>query len=430
MRAPKPFENIAKSFTENIHAIRALSERIGGHADEHDRTTRNAFVKNTLEALGVKEFVQKAIATGKSKEELFSWIENTGAVEDFVRGAFAEPAIIARLDRLYREYRRVPPIQGALLRRGALTTLVAFFESLLADLIQAYYSRYPAALPQDAHTLTLIELKSLGSVEEAEHAILEREAETVLRSAFEDQLKYFSKRLKLDLSALVSLEPSLTEILQRRNILVHNDGIVNRIYFSRVPADLVRQLDVKEGTTLRVTQEYISGAVSTVWRAGSIILQQAWRKWETAEAVAADSYLIDHSYDLLLSRLNEDVVHLAQYASTIKMASERAHRVVLINACTALRRLGGEEEVATFIATRDWSACSLDFQLALAALQDDVRAAVELLPKAVATGDIAEANIREWPLFERLRDNEEFTNVVVQLFGGSPDSENDGSLPR
>ena len=59
-------------------------------------------------------------------------------------------------------------------------TLVSYFETLLADLLHAYYLRYPAALPAEDRQLSLNDLRSLGSIEEAENHVIGKEGATAL----------------------------------------------------------------------------------------------------------------------------------------------------------------------------------------------------------------------------------------------------------
>ena len=86
------------------------------------------------------------------------------------------------------------PMQGSLLRRGALVTLFSFLESLISEMIHKFYQLFPAALPAEDRMLSLADLKSIGSVEDAEKYLIAREVESILRESLESQIEYFKKR--------------------------------------------------------------------------------------------------------------------------------------------------------------------------------------------------------------------------------------------
>lgn len=70
----------------------------------------------------------------------------------------------------------------------------------------------------------------------------------------------------------------------------------------------------------------------------------------------------------------------------------------------------------TLLKTVDWTACSVKFQVALAALRDDVEKLFMLIPVAIVAKEISEANLREWPLFSTFREDSRFAGIL-ESFG-------------
>ena len=428
MPSERKFHDIAHSFAENMAALRVLNVEIGTHADQRDRSVVEKFMSGFFQLLEVDLESLRAEHMGRPAEaevQVQQTVEQAdvtsaaGTTRSKIHERFDavldDPAKLKMLVDMARESDRLAPMQGSLLRRGALTTLVSFFEALLADLIRGYYSRYPSALPQEAHALTLAELKTLGSLAEAETYILDREIEQLLRQTLSDQLKYVAGRLKVDLAPLDPYRDDLIEIWQRRNLVVHNKGIVNTTYLARVPSAFIQQHEVKEGTYLRTSSEYLSQAIETVYLAGAILLQQCWFKWVPTESSLAESHIVDQTFELLVAGRFTEARRFAEYARKLKFGAERHMRIVLVNLAIALKQLGHRDEMNTVLQSADWSAAALDFRVALHALRDEFDDLLSLIPKAVRGGDISMDNLREWPLFAELRTHERFSELMSTL---------------
>ena len=65
----------------------------------------------------------------------------------------------------------------------------------------------------------------------------------------------------------------------------------------------------------------------------------------------------------------------------------------------------------------DWSACALDFKICIASLKENVDESCALLKRAAATGDITMADVREWPVFDWIRDDADFRATFKEAFG-------------
>lgn len=288
-------------------------------------------------------------------------------------------------------------------------------EALVADLIHAFYSQFPDALPSEDRTLSLAELRIIGSIEEAEMFLRSKEVDSVLRESLDSQLLYFGKRLKIDLTALSPSKPVLVEVAQRRNLLVHNRGIVNRTYLERVDSALVEEYAAKKDKRFYVSNDYFVAAMNVVEIAGIVLLQQCWRKWRTDDPESAEGFLIDFTFDALVEERYDAVIEIAKYASRIPFKSESRKRRVCINQAIALRDSGRESEVESVLAQYDWSGFQLLFQLALCAVRAQEEQFYQLLPRAIAAGEVTREDLEEWPLFRNFRDATKFTEMLTKL---------------
>ncbi|WP_420126901.1 hypothetical protein [Longimicrobium sp.] len=411
---------IGHSFLRNLSALRIFIDRIGAVAVEHDRLTLKNFVdtfesllpehlRNTPNDVGVdrpKEQEGKSETTTREQER-----------DDAIAHALAsDEGKVAQLIAASRQLVREAPVQSDLLRTSVLISLVSYLEALIADLIHEYYARFPSALPSDDRALSLSELREIGSVEEAERFLVSKEVDAVLRESLDAQLTYFTKRPKIDLTPIEPFRFGLLEIGQRRNLYVHNRGTVNRVYRQNVSADLLERFAAKDGVQLRITEEYLGEALDMVEVCGMVLLQQCWRKWDKKETEAADKFMMNATFDNLLEEQYRVVEQLAIYAAGVPFASDAEKRIVCVNHAIALRDSGRNNEIEAILGRYDWSACSLDFQLALAAVRMDEEGFYRLLPRAAAAGELTREQMLTWPLFLPYRNSERFAGEVDTLF--------------
>ena len=116
--------------------------------------------------------------------------------------------------------------------------------TLEADLLNFYYLSYPAALPSDGKLLSLADLREIGSIDEAEKFLIMKEIDAFLHDSTEGQIDYFIKRFKVDLKCVSPYLNWLLEVFLRRNLFVHNNGIVNKIYLKRADKDYIKQNNI------------------------------------------------------------------------------------------------------------------------------------------------------------------------------------------
>ncbi len=422
------FKKITGTFIRNLQTIRVFNEQIGPVADEHDRTVLQQFVDSVNEILPGMEEIEGSV-------EILADANGLDADDDTPELAAEDPEEVKRLSVDAETFRSLmhamastakrSPGQGPLLRRGALTTLTSFFEVLLSDLIQLFYSMNPTALPADTRKLSLAELRELGSVKDAEEYLVSREIDGILYESLEEQLNYFTKRLNVDLSPLNAERVFLVEVFQRRNLLIHNNGIVNRQYLSRVAPELIKEYGAEQGELLMVTEKYLTAAIDSIYVTGLTLIQLCWRYWHKDSTEDADSVVIDRLYESLVDERFDLTAKMAHRFKGIRFATDDSARRAIINHAIALKQLGQSERMEAALSSKDWSACGLGFRLALVALRDEEEAFYELLPRAIAAGELKEWHLRDWPLFISQRGTERFAEAMNEQFGGGTEGHSD-----
>jgi hypothetical protein len=425
-----PVERALSSLRRNLDELRVFASEIGQLADRRDKAVMEKCA-NTLRGIfgnAVTVTNEDPPARGAQDPDHSNGSQGNPVNHDGV-GPVPErsggerlseilpdpekrQAFVRAIDAMARRH----PGQGAILRRGAVVSLMSHFENLIADLGHAFYSLHPGALPAEERSLTLAELRGLGSVEEAQTYLITQEVDAVLREPLERQIDYFAKRPKVDLSRLKPYRDMMIEVDQRRHLYVHNRGRVNKRYLTRVQPELVKDYGAVEGKPLKSSDTYVEAAIDQAFLLGTLLGQLCWRKWQPASVAEADSDLITAVYDELRAGRFDLVASLAGAVDGLDFAEEQSHRIVLINHAIALKELGRPHDVLALLARADWTACDLRFRVALHVLRDERDAMFPAVRKAVAAEEIKPQELREWPLFRQLRMNDEFRKLYSELF--------------
>lgn len=417
-----PLPEISLLFDGEIRAMHEFNADLGARADTYDRQKRGELLESLIASLGTAPLS----APTKTVAKPLPGPEQARAPEDSLDQKLA--SILAQPEHplhkvfrtLYASSSKIYQLQhshGAYLRRGLLSNLTTTFEIHLARLCREYYRRYPGALKADERSLSLAEVRACGTIESAERLVVEREIEALLLRPFDEILDSVFRRFSISPKLLDQQRATLEELFLRRNLFVHNLGVVNRRYLSKAPAQLFPEGLPQEGVTLPLDTAYLAEAINTVLVAGIILLQAAWDKWEPAERDLATALLLHHTYESLCDGQNRVVVALSQYAYQLKGLPDDRRKLVLINQAIALRELSDSTALSEVLSQADWSSAGLRFQMAVAVLTGRFSTALDLAKKALTVHELSSDDLRRWPLFKPLRGMPEFEALINGLSG-------------
>jgi len=129
-----------------------------------------------------------------------------------------------------------------LLNRSCIVTVTGFFEVLLSDIATIFYQATPAALAGDDKVISFNELKSFQSISEATEHIEARRVDDLLRNSIEDWDAFLKRNFKVTLDGVIHDRlPDWLEVFERRNLLVHKDGLVDTRYVRNVGQAWIQQ---------------------------------------------------------------------------------------------------------------------------------------------------------------------------------------------
>jgi uncharacterized protein YkuJ len=293
----------------------------------------------------------------------------------------------------------------SLLYKNSLISLISTVEWFFSEILHLYYDKHPEAAGIQKKTMTLSDLKAFTNIEEAEKYLVDVKIEEVLRGNFESWINLLKTELSMGLAYIEPVRQELIEIFQRRNLFVHNGGVVNSIYLSKVNQSF--RENIKSGDQLEVSKEYLDNAISKLQKAFLLIALEMWKNVDKSDKSRGD-VITDIVYENLLES-RWDVCEGLTYFIINDSNVEIVDRVVAqLNYWLCKKRSGQFESVKKEVFNVDYSDKRELFQLALFSLRDDKKLFFDTLPLVLDTKQLDVEKLDEFPIFQEMRETEDY----------------------
>ena len=303
--------------------------------------------------------------------------------------------------------------------RSFIVSLIGNYDAFLGGLIRDLFFVKPDVLSASERNITFSDLMGFGSVEDARRYIVEKEVETVLRKSHSEQFDWLENKFGLPLRKDLKIWPNFIEVTERRNLFVHNRGIVSNHYLDVCRKHSV-EFDVEPqiGEQLSVPTDYFISAFETIFEMGVKLAHVLWRKVQPGDLEEADSNLIAVGYDLLSEERFDLARRVLDFSTTTlkRFASEQNRLMLVINQAQAYKWSDDMDTVRNILSNEDWSTRSDDFRLAEAVLLDEFDRANSIVRRVGTSGGVEKSYYREWPLFREYRESESFQLVFEEVF--------------
>jgi hypothetical protein len=317
----------------------------------------------------------------------------------------------------------------SLLYRSSLNTLTSTAEWFLSQVFTSHFRKYPGSAAIADRTLTFERIKSFNSIEEAGTFLLQQRTDELMRGSFDDWLGFLKKTLKLPMNYLLDEKDAVIEIFQRRNVFVHNNGVVNHQYLTVVAPEY--RSDAAINKPLSISPEYLFRAIDLIEAYFVLIGAELWKKVEPADEVRGE--LLNHiAYESLKAERWSVAQKLSLFETEDFQLPERIRLGAQINYWQSLRWQGKSNEIRPVIEKADFSAKDELFQAARLCLLDENEECVKMLPGLIESGKLTVTQVRKWPLFKELRRTETYNRFCHEhearfpgLVGGAEDEDDD-----
>lgn len=414
------YNDIINSFLNNIRAIRFYISSV-------DQTMDRPWHR---ELVGNKDSVLASMIyyVAKAQQRGINLLESPSPMEDMPEEIVGYIKEIERIvqeiesdgNNVYfhrylpkgvkEEYQKLEAIekQKEILYRGSLLLLVTYFENLIAGVMRESFIKYPQRISLDEKSVSYKILAEMNDIEEIKNILIDQEVTNKMYESLLDWKKYFQKNLKLNLKAWEDEFEVIQEIIARRNLYVHNNGIVNNIYIKLVNG--MKKDSV--GDRLNIDREYIDNAIDIIEYVGMSLVLETWLK-ECGDNQDDISNILGIIYEEYLEMHRWK---MAQYFYEICLKSQKlldADRILCkINNWQCYKWLGEYDKVKDEVEKLDISAYQPKYILGVLALGEDYERFFEFYDSQT---DIGEAELKEWPLFMKLRTCEEYMRRFPEM---------------
>jgi hypothetical protein len=301
--------------------------------------------------------------------------------------------------------------------RSFLTSLVSHYDAFLGSLIRALFSLKQELLNSSDRSLSFKELTCFDSIESAREFIIEKEVETLLRNSHSEQFKWMENKFGLTLTKDLPSWAPFIEVMERRNLFVHCNGIVSTQYLSVCSEHKVDCSKVKIGDELQVDQKYFRVAYATVLEIGVKLAHVLWRSQKPDEMQFADESLNNVCLNLIRDEKYDVAQNLLDFGSAYKkFGSETVRRTIILNRAQAYKWGAQNEKATEILAAEDWTASNEKFRLANAVLSDHWDEAAGIMRSLGVGGPPTKGDYKEWPIFKQFRTTKQFAAAYKDIF--------------
>lgn len=307
-----------------------------------------------------------------------------------------------------------------ILHKSLFTQLFSEFDSFIGDLLNTIYNSNEEILKSIHREIPLSDLLKFPDIESAKNHILNKEIETFRRESYAEQFINLEKKFSINLRKF-SDWPAFIELSQRRNILIHNGGLVSEQYLTCCQSQN-HNFEVKPniGEQLNVTPEYFINAIKILSKVGFMLGYTLWLKIFPKEYQNIHTEINNTTYDLLTKNQWSIISEMTDFllnGSAVKEISDIDLKIRIINCSLATKFNGSDNEANKMLDRVDWSASHRDFKLAVAVIKNNYSEAIEIMKSIGKQGElISQPDYHTWPLFIKFREQPEFYDVYREIY--------------
>lgn len=301
----------------------------------------------------------------------------------------------------YLKFQEMPRLHG----NSALIMLIIKFEEFIAEVLALLCRKFPRKYLEEEN-VKYSELTG-GNIVAVRENLIQRKVDAYMRESYMNWFKIFESH-GMDASAWDEPLQRLAEIYARRNIIVHNSGVVNATYLSNVQGS-------KEelGTCLTASKQYVDEAFGVIREMMVLIMLEASRVVPVGDVNDYLYSIFEHAFEFL----KDGKYQLSEIAffwlSRAKNFSEKNRTMSLFNFWMA-KLWGGTSDdlLLNEIKSFDVTAKEVDFKIAKYILLEQYDEATELIEDSLMADESLPANMLQWPLFLKYRKSKHFKKLL------------------
>ena len=292
----------------------------------------------------------------------------------------------------------------SILNNSVIMMLLVKYEEAISGIYKYLLEAFPQAYLSDK-SITYSELVSYESdIKEIKKRFIDKEIEEFMRCPLSEWYKSFESKQKAKFYYETMEFEKFKEIYYRRNLIVHNQGVINEVYKKNI-----LNSDGEIGEHLEINNEYLKQAFLVTKK---ILIGTVWGLRKTADDIEElNSYLSEYGYACLKNKK----WNLAEYIYSMLLKDEKQRDVAKmcqqVNYWIAVKNEKGIKEIEDSVKKLDVTAMKSQFVVAKYALLDEFEKVSESLESAIIN-EIPAWCVKEWPLFNQYRKSEQYRKFV------------------
>jgi hypothetical protein len=368
---------------------------------------------SVVRPLLARVFIEQAILPHVEKNLTLVEKDVIHCIYSFTRSQFVETRkLLMRFRETRAGYDTIPS--------ATLLSLVATFDSYFSEIVRLFLAIHPERYTGSEQTMSLKEIFSMNSIEDVIDHVIDHEINDLMRGSHAEQVQFIESHLGVKIIDHYERWPDFVEIFERRNLVAHENLVVNRTYVERCLEAKCKGVNLGDiGATLTLSRKYLHNSVDILSEFGILLIFALWRKHIAGGDESAFKEINDVCYDLievkrprLANRLLDFALHKQK-----RGCSDLILRMMIVNLANSCKKMSDDDRCQKVLASTDWSASKDNFQICIASLRGDIDTVVALMPSAAASNAISAAEFREWPVLDWVRDDPKVNEAFEKVYG-------------
>lgn len=309
--------------------------------------------------------------------------------------------------------------RSAFLYQTSLISLVSAAEWFLGQTLDLHFKAFPDIITESStKNFTYKDLKKFATIQDARDSLVEDKINDVIRSGFIDWIKFLKDKASLNTKRIEKYIDETHEFFLRRNLLVHNQGIINTTYLNNLPKSISNKDEYKLNDKLTVDREYLIRAITVFEIIFIDISSQVWSKQIKSEEQEEDYFSTlngDIAYPHIQEERYEIAEHICGFLSKNEKLSEKSRLYATINYWQSVKWQDRYEEIKKEIEETDFSAKGKLFLLVKLALLEKNKDFFSLLPEVLEPkGELPIEAFKEYPVFKVQRKSKRTWGKIIK----------------
>ncbi|QPJ61623.1 MAG: hypothetical protein G3M70_06875 [Candidatus Nitronauta litoralis] len=312
-----------------------------------------------------------------------------------------------------------------MMNQNLLIMMVSKFEIFITNILKAFFSCRPKSIQGMNRSESLENVEKLKTSKKNVESEIEKEIERILRDSHLSQIKYIEDKMNVKIIEHLNMLPEFVELTARRNLFVHNGGVVNSRYIDICRENKVlKKGTIKSGLQLEINTDYIEKAsISSIeisFKIGHLIFRKMCEKDNEKIKVGnhflrrlVNKFLEDKRWDLVIK-----VCDFVLTTQILSQCTEIEQKGFVFCKCIALRSMGKMSDCFKLLDSTNNTASNLNFIFIKLILLDKFEEAGTYMASNMKRSDSGyeEPEFFTLPLFNDFRETIHFKNVFREIY--------------